>query len=99
MNRRGFLGAMLGGMAAPAIVKAEHLMKIVAPKQEIILPFKLRHQNSISGAHILDMDINSIYDQPIQLYNREKFIAEVTSDFSRLGYDAKILNLGGFINV
>lgn len=38
MNRRGFLGAMLGAMAAPAIVKAENLMKIVVPKKEIVFP-------------------------------------------------------------
>ncbi len=36
MNRRGFLGAMLGIAMAPAIVKAENLMKIWTPKQEII---------------------------------------------------------------
>lgn len=37
MNRRGFLGAMLAAAAAPAIVRAESLMKIVVPKKEIIL--------------------------------------------------------------
>jgi hypothetical protein len=37
MNRRGFLAAMLGAAAAPAIVRAESLMKIVVPKQEIIV--------------------------------------------------------------
>jgi hypothetical protein len=42
MNRRGFLRGMmgLGGaiIAGPAIVRAESLMKIVAPPKEIILP-------------------------------------------------------------
>lgn len=38
MKRRGFLKAMLGAAAAPAIVRAESLMKIVVPKREIILP-------------------------------------------------------------
>lgn len=38
MSRRGFLGAMLGAMSAPAIVRAESLMKIVVPKREIINP-------------------------------------------------------------
>lgn len=37
MNRRGFLGAMLGAMAAPAVVKAENLMRIVVPKQDILV--------------------------------------------------------------
>lgn len=38
VSRRGFLGMMAGALAAPAIVRAESLMKIVVPKQEIILP-------------------------------------------------------------
>jgi len=37
MKRRGFLGLMVGAIAAPAIVKAENIMKIVVPKKEIIL--------------------------------------------------------------
>jgi len=38
MNRRGFLGAILAAGVAPAIVRAESLMKIVVPRQELILP-------------------------------------------------------------
>jgi hypothetical protein len=77
MNRRNFLAAMLGAAAAPAIVRAESLMKIVVPKQEIIL-FGPRtptlaggelskafieklHRNSRWGAYVGDMDINSMY--------------------------------------
>lgn len=37
INRRGFLKSMLALGAAPAIVKAENLMKIFVPSQEIIL--------------------------------------------------------------
>lgn len=37
MNRRGFLGAMLGAAMAPAVVKAENIMKIWVPSQEIIV--------------------------------------------------------------
>lgn len=33
MNRRGFLGAILAGAAAPAVVKAESLMKIWVPPE------------------------------------------------------------------
>ena len=33
MNRRGFLGAALGLLAAPAIVRAESLMKVWVPPQ------------------------------------------------------------------
>lgn len=38
VTRRGFLGMMLGAAAAPAIVKAENLMKIVVPKKELVTP-------------------------------------------------------------
>ena len=31
MNRRGFIGSIIAASAAPAIVRAESLMKIVAP--------------------------------------------------------------------
>jgi len=34
MNRRGFLTAAAGIIAAPAVVKAESIMKIVVPRQE-----------------------------------------------------------------
>jgi hypothetical protein len=87
MKRRGFLGVMLGAMAAPAVVKAEHLMKIVVPKQEIILfgrptPTQFGgelskvyldklHRNARYGAHIGDMDINCMYDRVIPLYDKE----------------------------
>ena len=35
-NRRGFLGAMFAAAAAPAIVRAESLMKIYVPPQEMV---------------------------------------------------------------
>ncbi len=38
MNRRGFLGGLVGVVAAPAIVRAESLMKIWVPPQGIVLP-------------------------------------------------------------
>ncbi len=38
MKRRGFLGACLLAFAAPAIVRAESLMKIVVPATEIWVP-------------------------------------------------------------
>ena len=38
MNRRGFLSAMLGAAMAPAVVKAENIMKIWTPSQEIWTP-------------------------------------------------------------
>ena len=38
MDRRGFLKSMLAAAAAPAIVKAENLMKLYVPPQEIVVP-------------------------------------------------------------
>lgn len=38
ISRRGFLKGMLGLAAAPAICKAENLMKIFVPNQELIIP-------------------------------------------------------------
>lgn len=37
MNRRGFLAGILAAGAAPAIVKAESLMKIIVPPEKKIL--------------------------------------------------------------
>lgn len=37
-NRRSFLGSILAAGMAPAIVKADNLMKIVVPRQDLILP-------------------------------------------------------------
>lgn len=38
MNRRDFLKAMLGAAMAPAVVKAENIMKIWTPPQDIVTP-------------------------------------------------------------
>lgn len=40
MNRRGFLGSILALGAAPAIVRADSLMRIV-PRETLLLPFSL----------------------------------------------------------
>ena len=47
MDRRGFLGVMLAAASAPAIVKAENLMKIVVPKKEIVLLNPLNFGNEL----------------------------------------------------
>lgn len=38
MDRRGFLKSMLAAAMAPAVVRAESLMKIYVPPQEIFIP-------------------------------------------------------------
>lgn len=37
INRRGFLAGIFAATAAPAIVKADNLMKIIAPRRGIIM--------------------------------------------------------------
>lgn len=41
ISRRSFLGAILGAAAAPAIVRADSLMRVVAPKTTILVPGEL----------------------------------------------------------
>lgn len=40
MDRRGFLKACLAAAAAPAIVRADSLMKIVARDTEVLVPYE-----------------------------------------------------------
>ena len=51
-NRRGFLGSIFAAAAAPAIVRAESLMKIYVPPQGIITDVQLEealYQNLSAG--------------------------------------------------
>lgn len=41
ISRRGFLSSILAAGMAPSIIRVENAMKIIAPKQEILLPSKL----------------------------------------------------------
>ncbi len=38
MNRRGFLNGVLAACAAPAVVRAGSLMKIVVPSTDLVVP-------------------------------------------------------------
>lgn len=49
MNRRGFLGAILAGCAAPAIVRADALMRVVPLGTDVLTLDTIRR-----GAAILD---------------------------------------------
>jgi len=75
MKRRGFLAAMLGAAAAPAIVKAENLMRIVVPKQEIVFPdymavykeaFELTTERLDIRIQMLDLDIADTYPDTLK---------------------------------
>ena len=56
-NRRGFLGAMFAAAAAPAIVRAESLMKIYVPSQELAYetlgPYDINSYTYRDGSTIL----------------------------------------------
>ena len=41
IGRRSFITGILGAASAPAIVKAESLMKIVVPRREILAPLEI----------------------------------------------------------
>ncbi len=50
MNRRGFLSAILAAGAAPAIVRAESLMKIfVPPERKIIQPIGIERYYDVGA--------------------------------------------------
>lgn len=49
MERRDFLRAMLGVAMAPAVVKAENIMKIWVPEQEIEVPVMTVYDNFGGG--------------------------------------------------
>lgn len=38
MNRRGFLTSILAAAAAPSIVRADSLMRIIVPSRELVIP-------------------------------------------------------------
>jgi hypothetical protein len=56
-NRRGFLGSIFAAAAAPAIVRAESLMKIYVPPQEIAYetlgPYDINSYTYRNGSTIL----------------------------------------------
>lgn len=58
ITRRGFLAGMLALGTAPAVVKADSLMKIVVPKREIILLSSLDILNALNSN--FDGDTHSV---------------------------------------
>lgn len=65
MNRRGFLQSCLALAAAPAIVRAESIMRIWTPPQEIVLPHL-----EFWGAQIEMGGIAGQYVGSVRLFNR-----------------------------
>ena len=56
MNRRGFLSGILASTAAPAIVRADSLMKIVVPQQGLE-PWQLWTSWWVDRARAQDMTV------------------------------------------
>jgi len=76
-NRRGFLGAIFAAAAAPAIVRAESLMKIYVPPQEIVYetlgPYDINSYTYSDGSTILTRQqmIDQLLPELNKLFNIE----------------------------
>lgn len=74
MKRRNFLATMLAPASAPAIVRAESLMKIVVPPKDIFT-FTVggftQHNGRVSDIrlHIADLDITELYPREVLVYD------------------------------
>lgn len=58
MNRRGFLGFILAAAVAPAIVRADSLMRIVPIETAILMPDEMRFgwwRNQVVGDDLTDL--------------------------------------------
>lgn len=53
MNRRGFLGGLIGVVAAPAVVRAESLMKIWVPPSNVVLPLSVADRIAMFQGELL----------------------------------------------
>ena len=94
-NRRGFLGAMFAAAAAPAIVRAESLMKIYVPPQEILLP-----TSGIFNAEAKYVDLSENYGRNMAkstILTRQQLLEELLPELNKLfnieysKYDRSIL--------
>ena len=59
MNRRGFLGAILAAAAAPAIVRADSLMRIV-PRETEVLDWVAKGKTNRDIGEILGMSPRTV---------------------------------------
>lgn len=60
MNRRGFLGSILAACAAPAIVRADSLMRIVPMDDTLVLIHPARYRQIIGATVIVPSTIDEI---------------------------------------
>lgn len=81
-NRRGFLWAMFAAAAAPAIVRAESLMKIYVPPQEILLP-----TSGIFNAEAKYVDLSENYGRNMAnstILTRQQIIERMLPELNKL---------------
>ena len=84
-DRRGFLGAMFAAAAAPAIVRAESLMKIYVPPQEMVFTPNLAsgvlvegdYYDALSGRYTRNMAKSSIL-------TRQQLLDELLPELNKL---------------
>lgn len=90
-NRRGFLGSMFAAAAAPAIVRAESLMKIYVPSQEITYETLAYRQAAAMGRAMqrtqeqIAYDINSYaYSDGSTVLTRQQMIDRMLPELNKL---------------
>jgi hypothetical protein len=78
MNRRHFLSIIAAGLAAPAIVKAENIMRIwTPPEQKIINPFEGMWQDAAGTIPV------TAVGQPVGLWKQKYGTLRANSVVSR----------------
>ena len=83
-NRRGFLGSIFAAAAAPVFVRAESLMKIYVPPQEILLP-----TSGIFNAEAKYVDLSENYGRNMaksSILTRQQLIDELLPKLNKLFY-------------
>ena len=103
-NRRGFLGSIFAAAAAPAIVRAESLMKIYVPSQELAYETLSYRQAAAMGKAMqrtqeqIAYDINSYtYSDGSTILTRQQMIERMLPELNKLfnieysKYDRSIL--------
>ncbi len=67
MNRRGFLGSILAAAVAPAIVRADSLMRIVPMETEVLVPYEQhiiinQMRGDLSGKYVWNDQLKPAWD-------------------------------------
>jgi hypothetical protein len=89
-SRRGFLGAILAAAAAPAIVRAESLMKIYVPSQELAYETLAHRQAVAMGKAMQQTKAHILYDANRYTYSDGSTILtrqQIMDDLLRIAND------------